>query len=802
MLFPVCSFTQLSFKEHIIADNSHLPENAVHVQLADLDGDGDNDLLSASENDNKIAWFENQDGDGNFGAQRIISLEILQAQFVRVGDLDGDGDLDVIGVGNGSDDLMAFLNDGDGNFTALVIELQIRPRNIRLADIDLDGKLDIFVYTSSFDIFFFKNLSNDFSFESTKISETDFKQTYFFDAADVDNDGDIDIVTPSINIYKVSWHENIDAEFVTHEIDDLFGQYDLLRLADLDFDGDMDLIVSSHNNYEKPLWFRFNNLTGEYDEKHILYDEEIIMHSIDVLDTYLDSISNIAISSHAFEGIVSFDRINEVNGAMGVVSDTLCPLFILAGDVNGDQHMDIVTSDIAWMNFDATLNKFTEPNSFVRYTNNLQDLGLLDIDQDGDDDIITANDNDGRIGWFSNDNSDSLFVSTQNLISDWIKYISDIHIADIDGDDLDDVIVSSDFMDVLSWMRNEGGGSFSSPIIIDSNIQNPKSIRVTDMDEDGDLDVVVAVDYAALPDSGNQKFIVWYENVDGHGNFSEPFEVLRTFTSLSMVELADFNTDGRIDAVAALENGGLSWIANLFAGLFEMNARPIMYINQNVRVVDVADMDNDGDTDVVYSGNSSEAIYMSINKNGLGDFDEEIIIYEKRCNALKLADIDFDGDIDIIVSMQSEENPIFSDIYIIEQENEIWSQEPFKVNENQLLYVKNIKVVDLDNDGDLDVISVSQGDDKLAWYENKSMVSIQDVERFDFTISPTPVSTYLTIETDIQLEKINIYGINGKLMLTQNETSCINVSSMESGSYIIELFEINGKTSAKKFIKK
>ena len=60
-----------------------------------MDGDGDNDVLSASSSDDKIAWYEN-DGMGNFGAQQIITTAVIYATSVYASDLDGDGDIDVL----------------------------------------------------------------------------------------------------------------------------------------------------------------------------------------------------------------------------------------------------------------------------------------------------------------------------------------------------------------------------------------------------------------------------------------------------------------------------------------------------------------------------------------------------------------------------------------------------------------------------------------------------------------------------------------------------------------------------------
>ena len=63
--------------------------------LADLDEDGNLDVLTASEGDNKISWSKNL-GNNNFSAPIVISSVVNQASFVSVADLNDDGHLDVL----------------------------------------------------------------------------------------------------------------------------------------------------------------------------------------------------------------------------------------------------------------------------------------------------------------------------------------------------------------------------------------------------------------------------------------------------------------------------------------------------------------------------------------------------------------------------------------------------------------------------------------------------------------------------------------------------------------------------------
>ncbi|MCI0636541.1 MAG: VCBS repeat-containing protein, partial [Actinobacteria bacterium] len=65
------------------------------VYGADLDGDGDVDAVTASAHDDKIAWYENTDGAGAFGGQQVISTAAGFAQSVVAADVDGDLDLDL-----------------------------------------------------------------------------------------------------------------------------------------------------------------------------------------------------------------------------------------------------------------------------------------------------------------------------------------------------------------------------------------------------------------------------------------------------------------------------------------------------------------------------------------------------------------------------------------------------------------------------------------------------------------------------------------------------------------------------------
>ncbi|HAY68329.1 MAG TPA: hypothetical protein DCY82_08605, partial [Acidimicrobiaceae bacterium] len=115
--------------------------------FADLDGDGDLDVISASLGDDKVAWYSNT--AGQFGPQQIITLNADLVESVEAADVDADGSLDVISVSALDDKVAWYQGNGAGSFGPEQIISTNPDYPVALTTADLDGDLDPDVITAS-----------------------------------------------------------------------------------------------------------------------------------------------------------------------------------------------------------------------------------------------------------------------------------------------------------------------------------------------------------------------------------------------------------------------------------------------------------------------------------------------------------------------------------------------------------------------------------------------------------------------------------------------------------------------------
>ncbi len=316
---------------------------------------------------------------------------------VKTADMDGDGDYDVIaGSSAAAGDLFIFYNNGSGSFTTLTVTSTLESQySIAIADFNLDGRQDILVgdrYGEK--LYWYENVSNTSYTERSIATGLTTDSVYGVATGDLDGDGDKDaIVTISgtaddVAYYKYSTSTN---SFGTIQyIDSNFpGAFDVTS-GDLDSDGDIDVAAVS-GEVSGGISYYLNNGSGTFTETSLSTsprqevtigdldgdgDNDLVVGAQNALYWYAQSGGAISASATTISGTVS----------------SLTALHIF--DVDGDTDKDLVTSDGGsslgnisyWQNNGS--QTFTRKNAAS--TTLAYDVHAADLTGDGSLDMVAA----------------------------------------------------------------------------------------------------------------------------------------------------------------------------------------------------------------------------------------------------------------------------------------------------------------------------------------------------------------------------------------------------------------------------
>ncbi len=576
--------------------------DSAEVVVGDVDGDGDADAILAGGPASQL-WLN--DGFGNF-APAPFPTDVVP-DMARLGDVDADGDLDCVAIGSGN---RLLLNDGTGTFTDAVGAIPPTPSSVIMNGLEL---------------------------------------------ADIDGDNDLDIITGSLLSPYVLRNDGGTFTDVTLAVLPPTGDLNHVQAADLDGDGDID-ILGSPGGPSTPLLL-FNDGTGVFtDVTATNLPPGVNGRRILLADFDGDGDCDAVTASDSPATLLLNDGAGQFSVSPGIPASRTFEFFFAVGDLDGDGDTDIITEtdsdDFHGVLLNDGVGNFTDVSaSAFSSPPGPNDFALIDADGDGADDLLLypvagfaelfANDGSARFDNVTPTRAPDL--RDGGSVSLFVDY-------DLDGDP---DIVRNMLNEPPRFVTNDGHGVFVDetaarrPVVAN---ETAKDLAVIDLRSDGD------------PDLLSSRYRLWVN--DGTGHYTDASASLPASTfeaALDLVMIADLDGDGDDDAILydiASPIRQIVLIQDANGQLIDETASRFPSVSYPIRQIQSADVDNDGDQDLLCASNAfiTPILRVFIN-DGTGVFTDE---GDTRMPATVTSswgyapiDVDNDGDTDVLLSPSS-----------------------------------------------------------------------------------------------------------------------------------------------------
>lgn len=583
----------------------------VSVALGDVNGDDALDIVTTNEFSGNVTVLAS-DGAGGFAPVASSPFAVGNGPVsVALGDINGDGTLDIVTANRQSGDVTVLAGDGSGGFAVVAgspFAVGNGPVSVVLGDINGDGALDIGTSNNSSDDI--TVLAGDGTGGFVPVAGSPFAvgnspQSLAMD--DVNGDGPLDIVTANFfgSVTVLAGDGSGGFAAVGGSPFAVGGILQSVALADINGDGAPDIFTT--------------NVRNSLGEVRVL----------------------------AGDGGGGFTVLAGSPFAVGNGPES-----VVLGDVNDDGATDIVTpnsgsNDVTVLVGDGGGGFMELADSPIVFATDPTDIGLGDIDSDGIlDAVILREARDDVVllrglgkGIFSRPGAPIKVGDSPESVA----------LGDINGDGGLDIVTANRISNDVTVLAGDGGGAFSavagSPFAVGS-FPFPVSVALGDINGDGALDIVTANE-----ESGDVTVLAG----DGGGGFApvagSPFAVGANFPFPQSVELGDVNGDGALDIVTAnlfsedaavLAGDGLGGFAPVGESPFAVGGQPVS--------VALGDVNGDGALDIVTangSGSNDVTVLAGDGNGGFAAVADSPFAVDGRPRSVALRDINDDGALDI-----------------------------------------------------------------------------------------------------------------------------------------------------------
>ncbi len=540
------------------------------IASADFNGDGKPDLVVANGGSPNVSVFLNKgDGSGTFNAAVNYATTGTSPVNVDVGDLNGDGKPDIaVATLQGAGGVTVFLNKGDGSGTfPTTVNVDANdpgPTGVAIGDIDGDGKNDVVIANNNNGlVYVVRNLGGNMFDVPQRWAVGAF--AYDVHIGDLGN-GHPDIVATNGGSGDTTVVLNDGKGNLVAAANYPSGPGSMsVAAVDVNKDGNADLVLADNGSSSSAGTAAV--MLGKGDG------------TFQPVATYGAGTKPVAVVATDFDGDGWIDMAL-ANAGMGATAGNLTvllnkkdgtfatavpytpgttPSALAFGDLTGDGKPELVVANGGSNNVSVFVNKGDGTGTFTGPTNYGAGMApsavaVGNVDQNMLADVVVANGGSGNLTVLINDGTGALVTPTTIPVG---MTPASVLIVDLDGDGHNDLVVRDAGLANVDVLKGNGNGTFGMPVaypVDDGALTN--TVIAADIDGDGHLDLIAT-------DARSQLSILLGK---GDGTF-KPRIAYAAGEAPSGVAVADFNKDGKLDALVANTayglNGGVSILLNV-----------------------------------------------------------------------------------------------------------------------------------------------------------------------------------------------------------------------------------------------